>query len=946
MRVRCDRSIATARVGLLLSAWIATATPAQSQEPVSASEHFLVGTRTIVLPFRNISGDTDTGWVGDGISEVLATDLVEMYDGEVVSRNAVATALIGLGLPEAGALGRTDALAVGRQVGAHWLIEGGYQRVGTQIRITARIVDCQTGEVVRSTRIDGMLEGLFALQDRILPALGPLEATVGVPVQASGGAMVPPVSDTESQPQAGSTPAHPAAVTSVPGVGLASISGVPPVPVLPETITRDGTGGATVRAVPLTTPLRLDGQLKEAIYTSVASMSDFIQVEPQAGAAATEKTEVWVSFDSENVYVSVRCWESRPERLVATEMRRDGSAIFGGDDSILFMFDTYYDRRNSVAFTVNALGGRMDGQVTNESQYSGDWNPIWDVKAGRFENGWTLEAAIPFKSLRYRPGRAQVWGFNVRRSNRWKNELSYLTRIPAARANLGHHLASLAATLVGLEVPSGSSNLEVKPYAISNLTTDLNASPPTSNTPEADAGVDVKYGITQNLTTDFTYNTDFAQVEADEQQVNLTRFSLFFPEKREFFLENQGLFGFGGVPVTRATGDVPILFYSRRIGLQGGRSVPIRTGGRLTGRLGRFSLGALSIRTDEEAVSGAQPTNFAVVRVKRDLLRRSSVGLIMTGRSVRQVGERPNYAYGIDGTFAFFNDLAINTYWARTDTAGRSEDDTSYRAQIDYAGDRYGVQVEHLAVGEGFNPEVGFVRRDDMRRSFGLLRFSPRPAFLDAVRKFSWTGSIAYIENGAGRLETRELEGEFGTEFESGDQLTVGYVDTYEFLPQPSDISRVTLPVGGYDFTTGRFDFSFARRRKVSGNLTAEYGTFYNGHKATFGASRGRMNVSPQLSVEPSYSFNRVDLVEGAFTTHLLGSRITYTMTPLMFASALLQYNSSGESIAANIRFRWEYVPGSELFVVLNEQRDTRARAFPALANRALIVKVNRLFRF
>ena len=948
MRAVRNRSLSTARVGLLLSVWMATATPAQSQQPVSASEHSLAGARTVVLPFRNISGDTDTDWIGNGIAEVLSSDLGAMADTEVVSRNALTTARIGLGLPEAGALSRTDALAVGRHAGARWLIEGAYQRVGPQIRITAQIIDCPTGEVVRGTRIDGLLEGLFALQDRILPALVSREGMVAAPVQASGGATLPPINDTELAPPAGSIPARPSAlaVASVPGVGLASIPGVPPIPIHPETITRDGSGNATIRAVQLTAPLRLDGQLDEAIYSSVRSISDFIQVEPLAGVAATEKTEVWVSFDDDNVYVSFRCWESRPDRLVATEMCRDGSAIFGGDDSILFMFDTYYDRRNSVAFTVNALGARMDGQVTNESQYSGDWNPIWDVRAGRFEDGWTLEAAVPFKSLRYRPGREQVWGFNVRRSNRWKNEISYLTRIPAARANLGHHLASLAATLVGLEAPSGSNNLEVKPYATSDLTTDVHASPPTSNIPDADAGVDVKYGITQNLTTDFTYNTDFAQVEADEQQVNLTRFSLFFPEKREFFLENQGLFGFGGVPVTRATGDVPILFYSRRIGLLDRRSVPIRAGGRLTGRLGGFSLGALSIRTDEEAVSGAQPTNFSVVRVRRDLLRRSAIGLIMTHRSVRPEGEGSNYAYGIDGTFAFFDDLNINTYWARTYTEGRPKDDTSYRAQLDYAGDRYGVQAEHLAVGEDFKPEVGYVRRNDLRRSFGLLRFSPRPAFLQAVRKFSWTGSIAYVENGAGRLETRELEGVFGTEFESGDQLTLAYVDTYEFLPRRSRISGVTLPIGDYNFTTGRLDFSFARNRKVSGNLAAEYGTFYNGHKATFSASRGRMNVTPQFSVEPSYSLSRVDLVEGSFTTHLLGSRITYTMSPSMFASALLQYNSSDESIAANIRFRWEYIPGSELFVVFNEQRDTDARVFPALANRAVIVKINRLFRF
>ena len=951
MRARHHRVLTAARVGVLLMVWMVTVAPARTQERGSGPALVLAGARVIVLPFRNISGDTDTGWIGDGIAEVLASDLRDIADAEVISRGTIATVLSERGLPKSGTVSRTDALAVGRRAGARWLIEGAYQRVGTQIRITARIINCETGEVVRSAHIDGVLDELFALQDQVLPALGPLEAMVRapvVPVDASGGASVAPVNDTELRPRVGPTPAPSAAVAaaSAPGVEPASIPGTPPVPILPDTITRDGSGNATVRAVPLTAPLRLDGRLDEALYTSVTPISDFIQADPQEGAAANEKTDVWVSFDRDNIYVSIRCWESRPDRLVATDMRRDGSAIYGGDDTVLFMFDTFYDRRNSVNFTVNAIGGRMDGQVANESQYSGDWNPIWDVGTARFEDGWIVEAAIPFKSLRYRPGRAQIWGFNVRRQSRWRNELSYITRIPASRSAQGHHLASLAATLVGLEVPPGSRNLEVKPFATSNLTSDVTVAPPTSDVLASDIGVDVKYGITQNLTSDFTYNTDFAQVEADEQQVNLTRFSLFFPEKREFFLENQGLFGFGGVPVTRAAGDVPILFYSRRIGLNERQSVPIQAGGRLTGRLGRFSLGALSIRTDEEVVSGAQPTNFSVVRVKRDLLRRSSIGLIMTGRSVRQVGEGANYAYGVDGTFAFFDDLSINTYWARTDTESLSQDDTSYRAQLNYDGDRYGVQVEHLAVGDDFNPEVGFVRREDMRRSFGLLRFSPRPAFLEAVRKFSWTGSIAYIENGAGRLETRESEGVFGTEFETGDQLTVGYVDTYEFLPEPSNISGVTLPIGGYDFTTGRIAFNFARHRKLSANLNAEYGTFYNGHKMTVGASRGRMNVTPQFSIEPSYSFNRVDLVEGAFTTHLLGSRITYTVTPLMFASALLQYNSSGESIATNVRFRWEYLPGSELFVVFNEQRDTRARAFPALANRALIVKINRLFRF
>jgi hypothetical protein len=678
-------------------------------------------------------------------------------------------------------------------------------------------------------------------------------------------------------------------------------------------------------------------------------MSDFIQMEPQEGSAATEKTEVWFLFDRDQVYISFRCWESQPARRVANEMRRDSNNIFQ-NDHVAFIFDTFYDRRNGVEFLINAIGGRMDGQATHERQYNGDWNPIWAVAVGRFEGGWTVEASIPFNSLRYRPGRAQIWGFNAHRFNRWKNEKSYLTRIPNALGNWGLEQLSLAATVVGLEVPSGSRNLEIKPYATSNLTSDVNARPQVSNDLGGDFGVDVKYGVTQNLTADFTYNTDFAQVEADEQQVNLTRFSLFFPEKREFFLENQGTFAFGGVAtggLTAGPSDTPILFYSRRIGLNQGLAVPIEAGGRLTGRLGRFNLGLLNIQSDGEPVSGARATNFSAVRVKRDLLRRSSIGAIFTGRSMREVGAGTNHAYGVDGTFAFFESLAINTYWARTRTDGLSGNDSSYRAQLDYAGDRYGVQLERLMVGDDFNPEVGFLRRDDIRKNFGQFRFSPRPRSIPSIRRFSWTGSLAYVENGAGRLETRDQNGEFAIEFQNSDKFTAAYADTYEFLPRPFLIaSGVTLPVGSYNYSNVKTGFNFGPQRKVAANLSAEYGTFYSGHKTGLGVSRGRVNLTPQFSVEPTYSINWVDLVEGSFTTHLLGSRVTYTMTPLMFVSALLQYNSSSHAVAANVRLRWEYRPGSELFVVFNEQRDTLALRFPALANRSVIVKINRLFRF
>ena len=722
----------------------------------------------------------------------------------------------------------------------------------------------------------------------------------------------------------------------------------PPVPA--GVFTRDpATGRANLHAIRLDTALRIDGHLDEAVY-GVTPVSDFLQMEPKAGEPATEKTEVWVLFDRQHVYVAMRVWESRPDLIVANEMRRDSNNIRMGD-CVAFSFDTFHDGRNAFQFEVSPLGARVDGQSTNERQFSADWNPVWQLAVGRFAGGWTVEAAIPFKSLRYQPGAAQVWGFNARRNSKWKNEISFLARIPAAFGiGRGSFAASLFPTLTGIDAPPGSKNLEIKPYAVADLTTDRVASPAILDEPDGHVGLDVKYGVTQSLTADFTYNTDFAQVEADEQQVNLTRFSLFFPEKREFFLENQGTFSFGasatGVSNT-PVGDTPLLFYSRRIGLNQGLAVPVLAGGRLTGRVGRFSIGAVSIGTRDAPKANADATNFSVLRLRRDILRRSSIGAMATHRSVAQGGIGTNDAYGIDGTFAFFANLSFNTYWAKTRTAGLAGNDTSYRTQMEYAGDRYGVQLDRLVVGDSFNPEVGFVRRRNIRESVGQLRFSPRPKKIKSVRKFSAIGTFTYIEDGAGSLQTRTADGEFAIELQNSDRFSVGLLDDFERLAQSFAVTpSARVPAGAYHFATARVGYTFGQQRPVSGNLLVEHGAFYDGRRTSVGFSRTRVNLTPRFSLEPTVSINWIDLPGGSFTTNLIGSRVTYTMTPLMFASALVQYNSTTRRTSANVRLRWEYRPGSELFVVYNEERDTLARGFPGLQNRALIIKVTRLFRF
>ena len=717
----------------------------------------------------------------------------------------------------------------------------------------------------------------------------------------------------------------------------------PPPPELPTTVVRDETGRTTVRAVGLAEPLRLDGQLDEALYTSATPISDFIQAEPVAGQPATERTEVWISYDSDHVYVSLRAFESQPDRMIVNEMRRDGGSI-GQNESFGFSLDTFYDRRNSVNFNFNAIGGRSDGQNTNEGNWNGDYNPIWDLAVRRSADGWTAEAAVPFKSLRYRPGAGQIWGIQLKRINRWKNEISYLTRVPDGTANSGLSRVSSSATLVGIEAPPASRMFDVKPYAIADVTTD-HARAVDPSTFGRDIGVDVKYGVTPGLTADFTYNTDFAQVEADEQQVNLTRFSLFFPEKRDFFLENQGVFNFGGA--NNNGGDTPALFYSRRIGLDRGREITLEGGARLTGRAGPYSIGVLDIQTSAVNAHGVPATNFAVARVRRDILRRSAIGAIATRRSHVSGGTDAGDTVGVDGTFAFFDDLWMQTYWAKTNTPGLSGDDTSYRAQLYFNGDRYGFVAHRLAVGEHFNPEMGYVRRAGFAKNQFNARFSPRPARIPAVRKFVYQAWWQEFHDPRGGVESSELKGEFKTEFQNSDEFEATYELVYERLDRPFDIARdVTVASGGYDNTLLRTAFKFGEQRPVAGTVFLERGRLWSGDLTTLGFSSGMVKVNAHLSFEPGLSVNHATLPFGEFTTALITSRATYAITPAMFVSSLMQYNSSANVLATNARLRWEYAPGSELFIVYNEGRDTLTPGLPDLQNRSIVVKVNRLLRF
>ena len=735
--------------------------------------------------------------------------------------------------------------------------------------------------------------------------------------------------------------------------GLPAILG-PAAPIAPEVVNRDAQGNATVRATRLTTPIRIDGKLDESVYAQVRTVSGMIQNIPQPGKPSTENTDIWVFFDDTAFYVTARCWDTAgPAGLIANEMRRDNGQITS-NDSFGVILDTFYDRRNGYMFITNPLAAQRDIQVTNEGNSNQDWNPVWIVRSQTFEGGWTTEMRIPFKSIRYRPGTEQVWGINFRRGIRRKNEYSNLTPLPAADGSGAWIRLSRAATLVGLEAASEGRNLDIKPYAIGGVRTDNTVRPIVSNDIDRQAGLDVKYGLTKSLTLDVSVNTDFAQVEVDEQQVNLTRFNLFFPEKREFFLEGRGIFEFGRPNFLRGSvptgGIVPELFFSRQIGLNRGRVIPIIAGGRVTGRSGGTTVGALNMQTDAEAASATPKTNFTVLRVRQDVLKRSSIGAMFTGRSASL--RAPGHAsatVGVDGAFSFLDYLNVNGFFMRSGTPGLTGRQESYQARAEWNADRYGLELDHLFVGDDFNPEVGFVQRPDIRRTLGSARFSPRVKRVKSVRQVFTEGTVEHIQNTAGQLITRVEAASFSTEFHRGDRVFANASRTHDRLLTPFRLAGGPLITPGeYDFHSVSGGYSFGSQRPLSGSVSVARGTYYNGDQTTFTGSGGRVQLTPQLSLEPSLAINRFRFPSVDYTTRVVRTRLNYTFTPRMFVSGLVQYNSAANSVSSNVRWRWEYIPGSELFVVYTDDNtyDLPTGRTVRLLNRGFVVKVNRLLRY
>lgn len=715
---------------------------------------------------------------------------------------------------------------------------------------------------------------------------------------------------------------------------------------------QDVTHGLSVRAGRIAEALAptIDGRLDEGIWNSVEPSSTFTQQYPNDGAPASERTELRILFDRQNVYVGIVCFDSDPSQIMVTQSRRDGDLNDG--DSIQIVFDTFNDQQNGFVFGTNPMGIEYDGQLAAEggagNSFNANWDADWAVRSSITARGWETEIAIPLKTLRYRTGSDQSWGVNVMRIIRRKNEQVFLAPIPRG---YGLYRVSLAAQLAGLDLPR-RRDLKLIPFVLGSADKDFLA---TRNQLDrtGDAGLDVKWGIRPNLTADFTVNTDFAQVEADNEQVNLTRFPLFFPEKRAFFLENASIFQLG------APQQID-LFFTRRIGLSaGGLPIGIIGGARLSGRVGGVNVGLLNIQTEEtpndrtgELIAPAN--NFSVVRLQREF-GRSTAGGIFVGRL--GVGDRAavddhNRAYGLDLNLQVSPNSRWLNFIARTDSVGGLGSDYAGRTQFSYARDPWEMSVGYAQVGDRFNPEVGFVPRRGYRRPSAYLQRSWYPKRWPGIRRIwphaSWNAEYGFdgrLQSSGGHWDPLEITLRDGSDFG-------WYANTFQDRPirpfqvyQDASGRQVVIAPDLYSWWQQNLFYNSNQSARVFGGFTYTTGGFYDGDFDGWNASVGG-RVGSKFLARVGWTRQKVDLPGGRFRTDLVPVTVSYSFTTLASVQALLQYNSQASTVSSNIRLAWLNRSGTGLFVVYNDRRETSPLTTVEAIGRSFIVKYTRLFDF
>ena len=676
-------------------------------------------------------------------------------------------------------------------------------------------------------------------------------------------------------------------------------------------------------------PPYLDGLLSDEAWAQASVVTGFLQRDPREGAPASERTEVRILFDTGKIYFGVLCLDSDPSGIRATELRRDDS--LNNDDIFELILDTFHDHRNGYLFRINPLGTKYDATVANDGRtINEDWDESWEVRTQITEQGWSAEIAIPFKSLRFTSSEPIVWGVNFHRGIKRKNEDVLW---------VGHNRdfvfqeVSRAGELEGLAEIQGFT-LRLKSFFTTGVSQVVREGRKESEH-LTDVGIeDAKYMISPQLALDLTVNPDFAQADVDEAQVNLSRFSQFFPEKREFFQERSGIFHFG-------TGEQfaqpqVLLFHSRRIGLSEDREeIPIYGGLKLTGKQGPLDLGILNMQTKRDDNTPGQ--NFTALRVKGSILARSYIGAIFTRNTAGLSGEG-NRATGLDASFTFFRNLNLRGFLAKSDSPQLKDGQWAGQGAIEWESDRIEFLIERVSIQGNFNPEMGFVPREDIKRNFAEFDYQPRPD-IDFIRQLEFGTALEYITDQEGELETRVLEVEWGADFESGDTINLQFNRSFERLLDPFRIrgGGGTIPPGDYQFNELQFRYRAFRGRALSGDLTVNTGGFFNGNRTGFDVSP-QFKPTEKLSVEPGYKWNKISLPEGSFTTQEFNGEVNYSFSQKLLTRTSFLLNSQDKEYTFNFRLNYIFREVDDLFVVYNETRSYGSKG--ELQNRALIVKL------
>ena len=688
----------------------------------------------------------------------------------------------------------------------------------------------------------------------------------------------------------------------------------------------------------------VDGMLDEPAWSNAPLASHFVQNDPREGEPATYDTEVRLLYDDDALYFGVFAKDDEPGRLIVNDLKKDFNT--GNSDGFRIILDTFHDARNGYQFATNPAGAKWDSQMANEGrERNADWDGIWDVMTRVTETGWYAEIRIPFRTLKFVSSDTQTWGLNFERKVRRLNEDSYWSPVPRI---YDVERVSLAGTVEGMRGLRSGKNLRFKPYAAGAS----NSIGSAATRGDFDAGLDVKYGVTTGLVSDFTVNTDVSQVEADEQQVNLTRFSLFFPEKRDFFLENSGIFQFGTNAGQFGGGGggggarEMQLFFSRRIGLSDeGEPIPILGGTRLTGRQGAYSVGLLNIQQREQSTHPS--TNFTALRLRRNILANSDIGAIVLNKE--QGGPLFNRIAGFDANFRF-GDLTLNTYLARSfspesETPDRGNAYAS-RAGFNYQTRTWQGQTGYSGIGDQFDDQMGYVPRLGIHNFDGRFGRYLRPVSMSKwLRQMQPHIEFDVFRHQDGGLDTSYMGYHWNLNLQDGSNAEIGVNPQIEVIPEPFTInssSGTVVNPGRYEYNEY---FAFWRTNEaapISFNTRYAMGTFYDGHRRnlTFGPSI-RLNENFNASV--NLQLNDIELSTGAFLSKLVTTRVNYNFNTKMFFNALVQYNSDNHQWTSNLRFNIIHRPLSDFFLVYNERRDERTGQ---MLSRAVIAKMTYLVAF